>query len=153
MKDKLDPSSLLMFENSELIGDSLALESTIDSGFAAKKTWVIYKVLKDATAEKDFLNKLLLAVNLTVEDFAQIELENTTPNIWRLISSARPKRILCFGEFLTTPAIDLSNSFYKKLTINQIDILIGHELNEIMQHAEHKKALWSGLKKMFEITT
>lgn len=99
--------------------------------------------------EKEFLRKVLLAVNIQIENVTLINtMQAEMPDYLRLIDALRPKFVFAFGIGQQYAIEPKPVNHYQRL-VGKAQLVTGHSLKEIEASVAYKKALWGVMKELF----
>lgn len=150
MKAKLKAESLLIYQDELIYPDNQEITDYNVLGDFGKKVLVITDAFDTGSEEDKLLDKMLIATGLGHTDIYHLKMEEKH-NLLPYIHSIKPEQIICFGGHLDTHSSTFSSRLYKVQQINDIQILIAHNLDKIIASNDAKQALWNGLKKMFNL--
>ena len=149
MKAKLKSENLILYTETLVGTANTDLTSYHPAGNFTKRILILTDLLSANSDEQILLDKMLAATGNTTEDIYHIQLEKRLP--LRLLIDLRPERVICFGGFINNESVSFANRLYKISQINDIQILMTHNLSKISDSNELKQALWNALKKMFDL--
>lgn len=147
---KLKPENLILYSEPLTAVSAPALDDLNYTGAFGKKILIITNTLAPESEEQILLDKMLHATQLRLDDIYHIQLAEARP-LLPLVSKLKPTNIISFGGYLNSLSTVFSNRLYKVSQINDIQILMTHDLNKITGDNTLKQALWNGLKKMFDL--
>ncbi len=150
MKAKLKVENLLLYQESLISIDNQDINDYNVIGDFGKKILIITDDFKTESEEDTLLDKMLLATGLGHTDIYHLKVA-TKSNLLPYINKIKPEKIICFGAQLDTHATRFSSRLYSVSQINDIQVLIVHNLNKIISSEDAKKALWNSLKKLLNL--
>jgi hypothetical protein len=162
-KIKLNPLNIINLYNNTLYAaskkehkkESYSVENEyIFKGNNTKQICVLvnepeYAFIDDANL--DFLQKILSACNVQLQEIALINYAKQAINITNLQSQLNPRIMLLFG--VDTAAINLPIIFplYKAQVFDNVTFIQSDKIDNLKNNATDKKALWECLKIVFKI--
>jgi hypothetical protein len=150
MRQKLSPTSLLMYQDEFLHIEPKTPENADPTGDFEKKILIIIDDILPESEEHILLDKMLQATGLSLKDIYLLKITKKY-NLLPYINKIRPDKIICFGAQLDTTSSIFSSTLYKATQINDIEVLVVNNLNKIISSSDAKQALWNGLKKLLSL--
>ena len=151
--DNSEISSKSPVMTDESLTDDLEIEretELIHEGNFEKGILVIYQGDHLETNHREFLFKILQAVNCSLKDIALSSSEMIEETTMETLQQMNPNKILIFGK-LRHDLMKFMQHKYEILNENGVEYFFSDDLREISENIELKRLLWNKLQILFGI--
>lgn len=122
----------------------------VHEGNFEKGILVIYQGDHLETAHREFLFKILQAVNCSLKDIALSSSEMVEETTLPTLQQMNPNKILIFGT-LRHDLMKIMQHKYEILNEDGVEYFFADDLREISENVELKRSLWNKLQILFGI--
>lgn len=156
-KSKSHISSKSELNTSIITEESISVELETDreielvyEGNFEKGVLVIYQGDHLETTHREFLFKILQAVNCSLKDIALSSTEMVEETKFSSIQQMNPNKILIFGK-LRHDLMKVMQHKYEILNEDGVEYFFADDLREISENVDLKRSLWNKLQILFGI--
>ena len=104
-------------------------------------------------ADRELVGGIIKAIKYTLDDIALINLSKSSLRRYKHIQKAlAPKALIVFGVTASEIGLNLNIDRYQVVSLQGCKLLLADSLHELRSTPAKKKALWSALQVMFDIS-
>lgn len=101
--------------------------------------------------DKQFLEKVLQAVNIPLDQVLIIFISDNRPSYTQLANEFPFKKLIAFGLSPLNLKLKFTNKHYQLFLFQNKKLLFAEDISILSTDVSKKKLLWAGLQKMFEL--